>query len=90
MTNPFWETVGGRLSAAPAAASWGNNRLDVVVRGTDSALWHAWTATGHGPWSWEDNGIRIVGSPAAITYGTNRLDVFARGLDNRLWHLPFD
>ena len=88
--NPFWEAVGGRLAAAPAATSWGGGRLDVLVRGTDSALWHAWTATGRAPWSWEGNGIRLLGAPAAVTYGTNRLDVFAHGTGNQLVHLPFD
>jgi hypothetical protein len=88
--NPFWEAVGGRLAAAPAATSWGGGRLDVLVRGTDSALWHAWTPTGRAPWSWEGSGIRLVGAPVAVTYGNNRLDVFAHGIDNRLLHLPFD
>jgi hypothetical protein len=89
-TNPGWETVGGRLAAAPASASWGNGRLDVLVRGTDSTLWHAWTNSGLGPWSWEGNGVGLVGSPSAITWGTNRLDVFARGRNSDLLHLPFD
>jgi hypothetical protein len=88
--NPFWEAVGGRLAAAPAATSWGGGRLDVLVRGTDSSLWHAWTATGRAPWSWEGNGIKLLGAPAAVTYGNNRLDVFAHGMDNQLLHLPFD
>jgi hypothetical protein len=88
--NPFWETVGGRLAAAPAATSWGGGRLDVLVRGTDSALWHAWTPTGLAPWSWEGNGIALVGAPVAVTYDKNRLDVFAHGIDNQLLHLPFD
>ncbi len=88
--NPFWEAVGGRLAAPPAATSWGGGRLDVLVRGTDSALWHAWTATGRAPWSWEGNGIKLLGAPAAVTYGNNRLDVFAHGMGNQLVHLPFD
>jgi hypothetical protein len=88
--NPFWETVGGRLAAAPAATSWGGGRLDVLVRGTDAALWHAWTPTGLAPWSWEGNGIALVGAPVAVTYDKNRLDVFAHGIDNQLLHLPFD
>ena len=73
---------------APAAASWGSGRVDVLVTGTDAALYHAWES-GNGPWSWEGLGGRILGSPAVVSWGTNRLDVVVRGIDNRLWHLPF-
>src|SRR5207302_2625567 len=91
VTKPaFWGRVGGRLAAAPAATSWGNGRLDVLVRGTDSALWHFWTTTGQGPWSWEGNGVRLLGAASVVTWGTNRLDVFAHGSDNQLLHLAFD
>jgi hypothetical protein len=26
----------------PAAVSWGPNRIDTFVIGTDSAMWHKW------------------------------------------------
>ncbi|MDH6578427.1 alpha-galactosidase [Kitasatospora sp. MAP5-34] len=34
-----WVSLGGTLSASPAAASLGQDRIDVFVRGTDGALW---------------------------------------------------
>lgn len=37
-----WESLGGTLTSAPAAVSWGPNRIDVFVKGTDNALWHKW------------------------------------------------
>ena len=38
-----WHTLGGVLDDEPAAVSWNANRIDVFVRGTDSALHHkAW------------------------------------------------
>ena len=37
-----WEPLGGQLTSAPAVASWGRDRLDVFVRGTDDQIWHKW------------------------------------------------
>ena len=37
-----WESLGGKLTSGPAAASWSEGRLDVFARGTDNALWHRW------------------------------------------------
>jgi hypothetical protein len=39
-----WEDLGGILTSAPSAVSWGPNRIDCFVMGTDSALWHKWWA----------------------------------------------
>jgi hypothetical protein len=30
------------VASSPAAASWGSNRIDLFVRGTDNTLWHKW------------------------------------------------
>lgn len=38
-----WEDLGGKLTTAPTAASWGPNRLDVFAGGENQHLWHkAW------------------------------------------------
>ena len=37
-----WGSLGGVLTSEPAAVSWGPNRVDTFVMGTDSALWHKW------------------------------------------------
>ncbi len=39
-----WESLGGLLTANPAAVSWGAKRLDVFARGTDNALYHTYWA----------------------------------------------
>lgn len=79
-----WESLGGILSADPAAVSWSNGRLDVFVRGGDAALWHrAYT----GAWgAWESLGGVLADSPTVASWASGRLDVFVRGTDNRLWH----
>jgi hypothetical protein len=76
--------LGGVLTSAPAAESWGPNRIDVIVRGTNNAVWHKRWAPG---WSgWSSLGGIATSDPAICSWGTNRLDVFVRGTDNALWH----
>lgn len=80
-----WSDLGGRTTAAPDAATWGGDRVDLVVRGTDGALWHRWHEGGH--WgAWESLGGQIVGAPSVISWSPGRLDVFAIGTDGGLWH----
>jgi hypothetical protein len=79
-----WESLGGVLTSGPGTSSWASGRLDVFVRGTDSALWHKWYENG---WSgWESLGGVLTSSPAAVSWGNGRIDVFARGTDSALWH----
>ncbi len=85
MTWTEWETLGGSLAGAPAAASWAPGRLDVFARGTDGALRHAWFGDA---WSrWQNLGGALTSSPAAVSWGAGRIDVFARGGDGALWHI---
>jgi hypothetical protein len=38
-----WQGVGGTIFVGdPAAVSWGRDRIDVFVQGSDSVLWHRW------------------------------------------------
>src|SRR3569833_2919476 len=79
-----FENLGGTATSAPAVASWADGRLDVFVRGTDSALWHRWYSGG---WSgWENLGGTLTSAPAVTSWGANRLDVFARDTGSRLVH----
>ena len=62
----------------------GAGRLDVFVRGTDSALWHKWF---QGGWSgWESLGGRPSVAGRGRLWGNGRIDVFAAGTDSALWH----
>ena len=88
MTWQSWESVGGTLTSAPAASSWSSGRLDVFVRGTDSAVMHRWYDNG---WSdWESLGGVFTSKPAAVSWDDGRIDVFARGTDSALWHRWYD
>ena len=84
-----WDNRSGILTSPPAVASWGPNRLDVFVSGTDRALWHqAWDGA---HWSaWESRGGALTSPPAVASWGPNRLDVFVVGTDLALWHQAWD
>lgn len=68
-----WDSHGGTLTSGPGVCSWSSGRLDVFVRGTDSAMWHKWYNNG---WSgWEGLGGFLTSSPCAVSWGNGRIDV---------------
>lgn len=81
-----WESLGGVLPSgeAPTVVSWGSNRLDVFVKGTDNALWHRWW-DGSRWGGWESLGGILTSTPSAVSWGPYRLDVFVQGTDRALW-----
>ena len=74
----------------PTVSSWGDNRLDVFVKGTDNALWHKWWDGTSWSSGWENLGGILTSSPGAVSWGNNRIDVFVKGTDNALWHKWWD
>jgi hypothetical protein len=78
------------LLSAPAAASWGNGRLDVFALGSSQELLHKWWDPSHGWSGWGSLGGKLSSSPAAVSWGPNRIDVFARGTDDALKHKWWD
>lgn len=80
-----WESLGGIITSRPSAVSWGPNRIDVVARGTDSAVWHRWWdgSAWHG---WESLGGIVHGAPAICSWTGGRLDIFAVGTNHHLFH----
>ena len=84
-----WEGLGGVLTSDPDVSSWGPNRLDVFVRGTDNAMWHKWW-DGSAWRGWESLGGTQTSGPGAVSWGPNRIDCFVRGTDNALWHKWWD
>lgn len=86
--NPFtqlplnqWQNMNGEATQTPYAVSWGTNRIDVFVRGTDNnvhinstdnagANWTGWNVLGRG------NTNPLVTSVSAVAWGSNRLDLF--------------
>jgi hypothetical protein len=78
-----------QLTSAPAAASWGPNRIDCFGRGIDRHLWHKWWDGA--AWSdWEDLGGILTSAPAVASWGPNRLDCFVRGTDDHMYHKWWD
>lgn len=83
-----YEGLGGTITSKPSATSWAANRIDVVARGTDSAVFHRWWDGAQ--WlGWESLGGSIQGAPAICSWGKGRLDIFAVGTDHRMYHKWF-
>ncbi len=78
--------LGGFLTSSPAVSSWGENRLDVVARGGDNALYHKWW-NGMAWSEYERLGGSLEGAPAAISRGPNLIDAFFRGRDDHLYQI---
>ena len=70
-----WEDLGGGLTSSPAVCSWGENRLDVFVRGEEMQLWQK-TWDGNAWSKWQNLGGTLYGDPSAVSWGKNRIDVF--------------
>lgn len=83
-----WESLGGVLTSKPAAVSWGPNRIDVVARGTDAAVYHRWW-DGASWGGWETLGGGLQGGPALCSWASGRLDMFGAGHDHQLYHRSF-
>jgi hypothetical protein len=87
--NPFtqlslnvWKLMNGEALQTPYAVSWGTNRIDVFVRGTDNnvhinssddagANWYGWASLGRG-----GAPIDLNSAVSAVAWGPNRLDLF--------------
>jgi hypothetical protein len=92
-----WDSLGGIVQPdpmrRPAVVSWGANRLDVFVVGTDAQLYHKWwdgSAWGPSLTSWERLGGVCASPPAAVSWGVNRLDVFVVMSNGQLYHKWWD
>jgi hypothetical protein len=84
-----FDDLGGVCRNDPAVASWGHDRLDVFVIGTDGALYHKWwdgAQWGPSATGFEFMGGSIAGNPAAVSWDHDRLDVFVVGTDGGLYH----
>jgi hypothetical protein len=69
--------------------SWGPNRIDAFVVGTDSALYHKWwngSAWGPSLTGYENMGGTLSSAPEVVSWGPNRLDVFVLGMNSGLYH----
>lgn len=84
--SPGWVSIGapsGGATSAPAAVSNSSGRIDVFVRGGDSAIWRRTWTTSWGAWTSMGGGT--TSAPAVTSRGENRLDLFVRGTDGQIW-----
>lgn len=93
-----WESLGSPPSpaaSAPSVASWGENHLDVMVRGQDDRVYHKSCTSdcvgAQGGWSgWDVLGTAtIIGKPTTVARAVGIIDVFAQGMDDQLWGVEF-
>jgi Arylsulfotransferase (ASST) len=86
LTLPRPLSVSGAVTSGVSAASPGNKWLDIVWKGADANLWHAWSIDGGitygGPRSLGDG--PLASAPRALSDEPGRIDVFWRGSDNHL------
>jgi Glycosyl hydrolase catalytic core len=73
----------GGATSAPAAVSNANGRIDVFVRGGDSAIWQkTWT----GSWGpWRSAGGAATSAPTVVSRGPNNLILFFRAADGQIY-----
>src|SRR5438132_779091 len=87
--NDYTQLGPNPIVGRPSVVSWGPNRIDVFVQGTDNALY---TKSWHGV-IWSDypqvGANPIVGQPSVVSWGPNRIDFFVQGTDNALYIKSF-
>ena len=77
------------LTSAPAAVSWGPNRIDTFARGSNGHMWHKWWDGS--VWSqWEDLAGDLTSAVGVASWAANRLDCFVRGPGDHMWHKWWD
>ena len=78
----IWTNLGGATPYEPAAVSWGPNRLDTFVTGTDARVYHKYSTDNGVSWNpanWDNVGGNSASAPSVVSWGSNRLDVFVSG-----------
>lgn len=78
-----WESLGGTLTTAPAAASSTSGRLIVTARGTDGSLWSRTYDGGWNPWRTAEG--QVVSAPAVDVADANAYRIVAVGTDGTAW-----
>ena len=73
-----------KVVGAPAAVSWGEQRIDVFACGSDNGIYHKWFDGNWHPWERIGDGTPDL---TVSSWGVGRLDVFFRGIAGDLVHL---
>ncbi len=78
-------------SIKPSVVSWGQNKIDVFLQGTDGTLYTMSWIDGSKWSSYTQLGSKkIAGSPYAVSLGKKRIDVFVQGTDGTLYTKSWD
>lgn len=84
-----WENQGGILTAGVDSVSWGNNRIDVVSRNSNSRMVHkAWDGSQFTAWT--ERGGSLAGTPTISSGALGHLDVLATAVDGNIWKRSYD
>jgi len=78
---------------AGSVVSWGADRIDAFVLGTDRAVYHKWwDGSSWGPAinDYEFMGGVGMSAPEVASWGPNRLDAFVLGTDRAMYHKWWD
>ena len=85
-----WESLGGTLTTAPAAVSWGTNRIDIFVGGACGVLYHK--AYDWGSW-WSGwlaaSAAPLTSDPPSPPKGSGEFDIYVRNTSNGLSSLHY-
>ena len=75
-TNPRdgWESLGGRLDGTPEVSINAKNVIDVVVRGSDEAVWHA-RFDGKAWAPWRSLGVKTTADPTIARITEDRAEL---------------
>lgn len=88
-----WVSLGGVITSAPSAVSFGLNHIRLFARGVDQQIWLLPYDGGWGRW-WPLPKLEDVRSEAAPTAvgqpGTSMIDVYVCGSDGALWQISLD
>jgi hypothetical protein len=90
---PVFDTARTTPEPAGSVVSWGANRLDAFVLGTDLAMYHKWwdgSAWGPSVAGYEYQGGICMSAPEVASWAPNRLDAFVLGTDHALYHKWWD
>jgi hypothetical protein len=85
-----WESLSGSSPSTPALCRSGPDRVDLVVRGNDDAIYHKTFSSGVWSASWDKNPTGVtIDQPTCAVLGTT-LYVVVRGATSELWATTFD
>jgi hypothetical protein len=93
-----WESQGSppgvTLDSRPTCISWGPNRIDCFVLGSDHAMhqkawdgqnWSGWRNLGRPP-----DDVTLLYRATCVSWGPNRIDCFVLGGDNSMHQIAWD